>query len=138
MRDEKPKSKSRPVIQYPTAQLDEEPPPKFLEICWPLAGGLLLAALAPILQSELLYVPHWVMWIVFPFVVLTGRRDLGLNEQLTSTLPMVILYVQFPIEGLLTFLSLSRRAQVAVALAPAFFLHAGGFFILLLLNIFLK
>lgn len=138
MPDEKPKSKSRPVIQYPTAQLDEEPPPKFLEICWPLAGGLLLAALAPILQSELLYVPHWVMWIVFPFVVLTGRRDLGLNEQLTNFLPMVILYIQFPIEGLLTFFSLSRRAPVAVALAPAFFLHVGGFFILLLLNIYLK
>jgi hypothetical protein len=138
MPNEKSRSKPRPVIQYPTAQLDAEPPPKFIEICWPLAGGLLLAGLAPVLQSELLYVPHWVMWLVFPFVVLTGRRDLGLNGEFTNIVPLVILYIQFPVEGLFTFLSLSRRAPVAVALAPAFFLHISGFFILLMLNIYLK
>jgi hypothetical protein len=94
--------------------------------------------MAPTLQSELLYAPPWVMWIVFPFVVLTGRRDLGISPEITDTLPTVILFIQFPLEGLLAFWSLSRRAPVAVALAPAFFLHLGGLFVLLLVNIYLK
>jgi hypothetical protein len=138
MRDEKPRSKPRPVIQYPTAQLDEERPPRFLEICWPLAGGLILAFVAPFLYDELLWAPHWMMWLVFPFVVLTGRRDLGLNEYLPNLLPTAILYAQFPIEGLLAYWSLSRRNSVAVALAPAIFIHASGWFVLTLLNIYLK
>lgn len=128
----------RPVLMYPTVELEKDPPPKFLEICWPLAGGLILALVAPMIQSELMFAPRWLMWLVFPFVMLTGRRDLGLPEALFTTLPIVILYLQFPLEGLLTFFSLSRRAPVAVALAPAFFIHASGFFILIMLSFYIK
>jgi hypothetical protein len=128
----------RVVLQYPTAQLEKDPPPRFLEICWPLAGGFILALCAPYLYSDLLWAPHWAMWIVFPFVVLTGRRDLGLNGDLTTILPQVVLYIQFPVEGILAYLSLTRRAPVAVALAPALFLHAAGWFILAMLSMTMK
>jgi hypothetical protein len=127
-------SEAKVALRYPTAQLKKDPPPKFIEICWPLAGGLILAFAAPYLYNELLWTPHWMMWVVFPFVVLTGRRDLGISDQLTTVLPQVILYIQFPVEGIVAYLSLSRRAPVAVALAPALFLHAAGWFILTLLS----
>jgi hypothetical protein len=78
------------------------------------------------------------MWVVFPFVVLTGRRDLGLSGELTTILPQVILYIQFPIEGTLAYLSLSRRSPVAVAFAPALFLHAAGWFVLTMLSMTMK
>ncbi|MGA2216609.1 MAG: hypothetical protein ABSG51_00885 [Terracidiphilus sp.] len=147
MPDEKPNSKDRPrrskgqpterpVLMYPTVEKD--PPPKFIEICWPLVGGLILAFVAPMIQSDLMFAPRWLMWLVFPFVMLTGRRDLGIPEPFTILLPTAILYLQFPLEGLLTFFSLTRRAPVAVALAPAFFIHAGGFFILIMLSIYIK
>jgi hypothetical protein len=126
------------VIQYPTAHLEKDPPPRFIEICWPLAAGLILACVAPYLYDELLWAPHWVMWLVFPFVVLTGRRDIGLSGQLTTILPPVILYLQFPVEGVLAFLSLKRRAHAAVALAPAAFLHLAGWFILAMLSMTMK
>jgi hypothetical protein len=132
------KTKRRVALQYPTVQLEKDPPPRFIEICWPLAAGLILALVAPYLYSELLWAPHWVMWLVFPFVVLTGRRDLGLSGELTTILPQVILYIQFPIEGILAYLSLSRRAPVALALSPALFLHAAGWFVLTMLSITMK
>jgi hypothetical protein len=132
------KTEPRVVLQYPTAQLDEDSPPRFIEICWPLVAGVILAFVSPYLYDELILAPHWVMWIVFPFVVLTGRRDLGMNEQLTTVLPHVVLYIQFPVEGILAYLSLSRRAPVAVALAPALFLHAAGWFILAMLSMTMK
>jgi len=149
MPDEKPNLKHRPrrikeapaersVLMYPTVDLEKDPPPKFIEICWPLAGGLILGFLAPMIQSELIFAPRWLMWLVFPFVMLSGRRDLGLPEALTILLPTAILYLQFPLEGLLTYFSLTRHAPVAVALAPAFFIHAGGFFILLMLSMYMK
>ena len=78
------------------------------------------------------------MWIVFPFVVLTGRRDIGLSGQLTTILPPVFLYLQFPVEGILAYFSLTRRAPVAVALAPALFLHLAGWFVLAMLSITMK
>jgi len=128
----------RAVLQYPTAQLEKDPPPRFIEICWPLVGGVILAFVAQYLYNELLWAPHWVMWLVFPFVVLTGRRDIGLNEQLTTILPQVILYLQFPIEGIIAYFSLTRRAHVAVALGPALFIHLAGWFILAELSMTLK
>jgi hypothetical protein len=137
-RQSEDQTEPRAVLQYPTAQLEKDPPPKFIEICWPLAGGLILACVAPYLYSELLWAPHWVMWIVFPFVVLSGRRDLGLSGELTTILPPVILYIQFPIEGILAYLSLSRRAPVTLALAPAVFLHAAGWFVLTMLSMTMK
>ncbi|MGA9673518.1 MAG: hypothetical protein WBQ94_30280 [Terracidiphilus sp.] len=126
------------MIHYPTAHLDKGPPPKFIAICWPLVAGVILAVMAPTLQSDLLYGPQWAMWLTFPFVVLTGRRDLGIPPLVTDTLPTAILFLQFPLEGLLAFEGLKRRAPIAAALAPAFFLHVGGFFVLLLVNIYFK
>jgi len=131
-------TRQRAVLQYPTAQLVKDPPPKFLEICWPLAAGLILALVAQYLYDELLWAPHWVMWLVFPFVVLTQRRDIGLSGQLTTILPPVFLYLQFPVEGVITYLSLKRRAHAAVALAPALFLHLAGWFVLAMLSMTMK
>jgi hypothetical protein len=137
-RKSKDKTQSLAVLQYPTAQLEKDPPPKFIEICWPLAGGLILAFVAPYLYSDLLWAPHWVMWIVFPFVVLAGRRDLGLNGELTSILPQIILVIQFPIEGILAYLRLTKRAHITVALVPPLLIHAAGWFILTMLSLTMK
>ncbi|MGA2651655.1 MAG: hypothetical protein ABSF28_14075 [Terracidiphilus sp.] len=130
--------KRRAGLQYPTVQREKDTPPPFLEVCWPLAGGLILAFVAPYLYSDLLWAPHWMMWIVFPFVVLAGRRDLGLNDQLTAMLPQIILVIQFPIDGILGYVGLTRRAPVLVAFAPALILHAAGWFILTMLSIYMK
>jgi hypothetical protein len=132
------RSDAGPVIHYPTARLEKGPPPKFIAICWPLVGGVILAFMAPTLQSDLLYAPEWAMWLVFPFVVLTGRHDLGIPPLVIDVLPTAILFLQFPVEGLLAFGGLKRRAPIAAALAPAFFLHVGGFFVILLVNNYLK
>lgn len=135
-----PKKKTRRhrQLQYPTAELEQDPTPKFLDICWPLAGGLILALVAPYLYDDLQLAPHWVMWVVFPFVVLTRRHDFGLSDQLTNTLPQIILLAQFPIDGILAYLSLRRRAPVSIALTPALGIHATGWFILTMLSMSMK
>jgi hypothetical protein len=67
---------------------------------WPVGVGLVLAFFAPQL-SDLLSQFKWGMGIMFPYVVLAGRPELHLSSSMAGILPQVILYAQFPIEGLL-------------------------------------
>ena len=112
---------------------DELPEPSFGSVAWPVAVGLVLAFFAPQLRDMLGPYDPWGMRIVFPFVVLAGRPELGISEELARTLPQLILFIQFPLEGLLTMFNLIKRLSLGKAIAQLFFLHFLGFFVLWLL-----
>jgi hypothetical protein len=69
---------------------------------WPVAVGLIVSFMAPQLKEILnqLFYP-WGMGLVFPFVVLSGRPELHLGSHLAATVPQIMLYVEWPLEGLL-------------------------------------
>jgi hypothetical protein len=73
------------------------------------------------------------MRIVFPFVVLAGRPELGIGEQMATNLPQLILFIQFPLEGLLTMHNLSKQLSLGRAITQLCFFHFLGFFVLWLL-----
>ena len=108
--------------------------PRFLEICWPILAGILLAILSPRLQEMLSSQEPWVTWLVFPLVVLAGRSEIGLSAELTRTLPQLMLILQFPLEGIIMVISLSRRTGYAVAIAQLVFLHLVCAFVFWLLS----
>jgi len=124
-----------PLPQYETAGKAEVPTPGYLEICWPLVAGLILGYLSPYFHDLLANDDRWVTWVVFPFVELAGRHDLRLSPEMSRTLPWLILYLQFPLEGLLTMWNLRRRASLAFAVALTMSLHAAGAFALWLLSL---
>jgi hypothetical protein len=136
--DQRARVKSRknsvPLPQYEIAELKEAPTPGFLEISWALAAGLVLGLLAARLRNELQLLPDWVTWIVFPFMVLAERHELNLSPELAKTLPRAILYLQFPLEGLLTMINLRRRVSLGIAMTVLLALHAVGILALWLLN----
>jgi len=68
---------------------------------WPIAVGILLGLCAPIMSDVLTAVKPWGMWIVFPFVVLMGRPELHLGAQFQQIAPQAMLFLQFPLEGLM-------------------------------------
>ena len=95
--------------------------------CWPIAAGLILGAFAPALQALVAVSAPWAMGILFPFVVLAGRPELHLNGLLAHYLPVVMLYAQFPLEGLLAKIVLKRKitlSGVAVQVSLSHFLCA--------------
>jgi len=53
-----------------------------------------------------------------------GLHEIGMSAELTRTLPQLMLYLQFPLEGLLTKSSLSRGVKISTALEHLVFLHA--------------
>ena len=100
------------------------PPPTGYLSWWPVATGLLLGSLAPQLNSMLASYEPWGPRIVFPFVQFVGLHEIGMSAELTRTLPQLMLYLQFPLEGLLTKNSLNRGYKISSALGQLVFLHA--------------
>ncbi|MDR3750144.1 MAG: hypothetical protein P4K94_01530 [Terracidiphilus sp.] len=99
------------------------PPAKGWALWWPVAVGVALGCLAPLLRSLLTPYDPWGMRAVFPFVQFLGLHEIGMSDELTRTLPQLMLYLQFLLEGLLTKSTLSRGVKVSVALQQLVFLH---------------
>lgn len=99
------------------------PPPRGLASWWPVAAGVLLGCLAPWLRDLLLPYEPWGMRMVFPFVQLSGLHETGFSDELTRTIPQVMLFLQFPLEGLLTKFTLGRGMRLTGALGQLVFLH---------------
>ena len=85
---------------------------------WPLALGVALGVVSPRLNAVLLHSHPWAMWVVFPFVLLAGRPELH-----AGTLPSIVLYLQFPLEGLIVQLAMRRHVTVPGVAGRVFYLH---------------
>ena len=102
--------------------------------CWPIAAGLILGAIAPSLQALVSASAPWAMNILFPFVVLSGRPELHLNGFLMHYLPLVMLYAQFPVEGLIAKKVLKRKITLSGVAVQVFFYHFLGAMQILLIS----
>lgn len=100
---------------------------------WPVAAGALLAVVAPQLHALMARFEPWGMWLVFPFAVLAGRPELHVSERFVRSLPLIVLYLQFPLEGLAARLVLQRRITApAVAGQVMYFHYLAGLQLLML------
>jgi hypothetical protein len=99
------------------------PAPTGLAIWWPVLVGVALGFFAPQIRDLVEPYDPWGMRAVFPFVQFFGLREIGMSEELTRTLPQLMLYLQFPLEGLLTKFTLGRGVHAINALAQLVFLH---------------
>ena len=93
---------------------------------WPIAVGIVLACFAPDLQNLIAPYQPWGMRILFPFVVISGRHELQFGDTITRMLPQVMLYIQFPFEGLLAKMALKSRVTFSGVAGQLFFFHFLG------------
>lgn len=77
---------------------------------WPLWAGILLGMLSPLIHWLAAFVGPLCVAFIFPFVVLAQRPDIQVGP-ITGMLPGIMLYAQFPIEGLLTRVVLKRHTH---------------------------
>jgi hypothetical protein len=90
---------------------------------WPIGVGLLLAVFAPALGAFLSRWHPWGMWLVFPFALLAHRPEMAMNDRIAHILPQVILYAQFPLEGLLARMVLRRHVTIPGVTGQIFYFH---------------
>jgi hypothetical protein len=107
-----------------TSKAESKPAVSLRWISWaPLAVGILLGFVAPqIFALASLWSP-WGARVVFPLVQLVGMRETGLSNELTRPLPQLMLYLQFPLEGVLVSFNLRRGMKFREAAAPIPALH---------------
>ena len=91
---------------------------------WPLAAGVALGFLSPQMMSVVDGWDPWGVRVVFPFVQFCSLSDIGLSAEMTRALPELMLFLQFPLEGLLTVSNLSRGVKLSAAITQLVFLHA--------------
>jgi hypothetical protein len=101
---------------------------------WPGAAGFLLACVAPQLSDLLAPFHPWGMRLVFPLVVLAGRPEVCMGETMARILPHVLLYAQFPLEGLLVRIVLRSQVTLSAVTGRMCFYHFLGATHLLLLT----
>ena len=101
---------------------------------WPIAAGLFLGAISPVLKVIATACGHWCMVLVFPFVLLAARPEIQVGGPITRALPTVMLYAQFPIEGWLARFILKRRIKFSSVVIQVLLFHFLGITELLLLS----
>lgn len=89
----------------------------------PIAAGIALASIAPQLHAFAAQWKPWGLRVLFPFVQLTALHEIGMSDELTRTMPQLMLYLQFPLEGLLVASNLRRGMRFAAAVGPIPGLH---------------
>lgn len=101
---------------------------------WPVAAGILLACVAPQLRDQLALFHPWGMRLVFPLVVVAGRPEASMGDTMARILPQVLLYAQFPLEGLLVRIVLRSHVTLSAVTGRLCFYHFLGATHLLLLT----
>jgi hypothetical protein len=90
---------------------------------WPFAVGVALSCFAPQISEFVSPFRPWGMWLAFPFAAIAGRPEMNLNGDLATSLPLMFMYAQFPIEGLLARFALKGHVTVPRVVGQMLFLH---------------
>ena len=90
---------------------------------WPVAVGIVLSFFAPALRDIVAPFRPWGMWIVFPFVSIAGRPEFFMGDEMAILLQSLMLYAQFPLEGLLARIALKGNVTARGVLIQVLFFH---------------
>jgi len=90
---------------------------------WPIVAGLVLAPFAPQFYAFLVGAHPWAMVVVFPFTLLARSTGLHMSDNLARVLPEAVLYLQFPVEGLIALLVVRRRVTLPAVTGQIFYYH---------------
>lgn len=90
---------------------------------WPFAVGIALSCFAPQISEFAASYRPWGMWLAFPFAAIAGRPEMNLRGELAASLPLMFMYAQYPIEGLLARFALKGHVTIPRVAGQILFLH---------------
>jgi hypothetical protein len=65
----------------------------------------------------------WGLWLSFPMVALAIRPEVHMGSTMAAYLPTVLVYLQFPLEGLLAKVALKDHITVHGVIVQVVFFH---------------
>lgn len=90
---------------------------------WPMALGILVSLFAPQLREFVEPYRPWGLWVSFPMVALTLRPEMNFSSEIAALLPTIMLYVQFPLEGLLAKVALKGHVTPYGVMVHVLYFH---------------
>ncbi len=102
---------------------------------WPVALGIAVGCFGPEIREtvDVLFKP-WGEGLVFPFVVLLERPELHMYSSLGAALPHLMLYAEFPLEGLLAKSTIYGEVTLSAVVGRLLCLHLLTSTLLLILS----
>lgn len=113
------------VLDANRRRLRQEERAREIAVLWPVGAGLLVAAVAPQLQDLAAGIGPWAVMLLFPFAVLAERPEIQVGH-ITGLLPQIMLYAQFPLEGLLARIILRRGIRPLAVAGQVMLFHLLG------------
>jgi len=101
---------------------------------WPVAVGIFLSGFAPEWYAMATQAGIWALRLTFPLALLATHREIGIDDQFATILPHAAIYLQLPLEGLLTKLTLDSGKSLKAAIAQSFMVHGVCMLVLWLLS----
>lgn len=101
---------------------------------WPVAVGMFLCGFTPEWHAMAVQAGIWAERFAFPLTLLAMHREIGIDSQMASVLPQAALYLQLPLEGLLTKITLDRGKSLKAAVMQLVLVHGVAAFVLWLIS----
>jgi len=101
---------------------------------WPVAVVVGLSFFAPMLYDMVTPFRPWGIWLAFPFVAISGRPEIYMGDHMAVILPKLMVYIQFPLEGLLARIALKGNVTVKAVAGQILSYHMLGLTELCLVN----
>ena len=101
---------------------------------WPVAVGILISFIAPQIREFVEPYRPWGLWVSFPMVAISIRPEIYMGTKMAAFLPTAMLYLQFPIEGLLAKIALRGHVRPYGVMVQVLYFHGLCIMQLWLLN----
>jgi hypothetical protein len=90
---------------------------------WPFALGVAISCFVPQLRDFVDAFRPWGMWILFPFAAIANRPEIAIGNPIIANMPLLFMYAQFPIEGLMARFALRGNVTFLRVVGQVMFLH---------------
>jgi hypothetical protein len=94
---------------------------------WPVGLGLVFGFCAPYLHNLVsdptVTTATWLPTFLFPFASVTSQHDFHMSRTMADSVSQALLYLQFPLDGLLSRVLLRQRVDVLTVCRKVTFFH---------------
>jgi hypothetical protein len=126
------------TVKAEKAKKAQRKPGEAIASWWPVAVGMFLCGFAPEWHAMAVQIGVWAERFAFPLTMLATHRAIGIDSHMTSTLPQAALYLQLPLEGLLTKFTLDRGKSLKAAIMQLVLAHSIAAVVLWLVSFSVK
>lgn len=129
-------AKADAAVKTEKAKKAQRKPSEAIASWWPVAVGIFLCGFASEWHAMAAQIGVWAERFAFPLTLFAAHR--GIDSHMANGLPQAALYLQLPLEGLLTKFTLDRGKSFKAAILQLLLVHGIAAIVLWLISFSVK